>query len=463
MGKLLVVDDDAGMRRSLAIMLHRQGYAVTEAPGGEEGARAIESEGFDLIIADLKMDRLSGLDILRLARQVRPDAEVILITAFGTVESAVEAMKLGAFDFITKPFRAEEILLRVRNALEKHRLQAEVHELQVRIKNTLGIGRIVGVSEGIRRVQATVARVAQTDSTVLVTGESGTGKELIARALHDGSRRARGPFVSVSCAALPEELLENELFGHVRGAFTGAAGARKGLLEAAQAGTFFLDEVGEAPQAIQAKLLRVLEERVIRRLGDNREVPVDIRIVAATNRDLQAAVREKKFREDLFHRLNVVRIHPPPLRERREDIPLLARHFLALHSQRLGRALEGFSPAALQALMGYEYPGNIRELSNAIEQAVALAVGPLIEPQYLPDAVLQFTAEAAPGVDQPALTEGKTLAALERERILDRIRARMGNLGLVGSDLGISRTTLWRRLKEYRINVRDMGAGQGPQ
>jgi len=463
MGKLLLVDDDAGMRRSLAIMLHRQGYAVTEAPGGEEGARAIESEGFDLIIADLKMDRLSGLDILRLARQVRPDAEVILITAFGTVESAVEAMKLGAFDFITKPFHAEEILLRVRNALEKRRLRAEVHELQARIKNAYGADRIVGVSQAIRRVHATLARVAATESTVLVTGESGTGKELVARAIHGESRRAQGPFISVSCAALPEQLLEDELFGHVRGAFTGAAVPRKGLLEEADGGTFFLDEIGEATSAIQAKLLRVLEERTVRRLGDNREVPVNVRIVTATNRDLQAGLRNRTFREDLFHRLNVVRIHLPPLRERREDMPLLARTFLARHCQQLGRSLDGFSPAALQALVGYDYPGNIRELSNAIEQAVALAVGPLIEPQDLPDAVLQFTAEAAPLVDQPVLSEGRTLAAIGRERILDRIRARMGNLGLVASDLGISRTTLWRRLKEYRINVRDMGAGQGPQ
>lgn len=456
--KILVVDDEPGMRRSLAILLRREGYAVTEAPGGEEAADHLGRDVFDLVIADLRMEAISGLDLLRLVKQMSPDTEAILMTAFGTVESAVEAMKLGAFDFIAKPFQADEILLRVRNALEKRRLKEEIHRLRAEVKSAFGFEGIVGVSEGIRRVLSVLPRVAQTDSTVLLTGESGTGKELIARAVHAASRRAQGPFVSVSCAAFPEQLLENELFGHVKGAFTGALAARKGLFEEANGGTFFLDEIGEAPPPIQAKLLRVLEERTIRRLGDNRSLPVDVRVIAATNRDLPTAVREKSFREDLFYRLNVIRIHLPPLRERREDIPLLARHFLALHCQRFQRRLDGFSPTVLESLNAYDYPGNIRELSNVIEQAVALAVGPLIEAHDLPERLLHRETEvSAPAAAPETPARLKSLADVERDLILERIRVRGGRLNLVAKDLGISRTTLWRRMREYQIDAQGSG------
>ena len=371
--KILVVDDESGMRRSLGIMLRREGYAVTEAPGGPEAADLLGRDVYDLVIADLRMEHLSGIDLLRLVKKNSPDVEVIVMTAFGTIESAVEAMRLGAYDFIAKPFQVEEILLRVGNALERRRLKAEVHLLRSEIKNVFSVEGIVGVSDAIRQTLDKLPRVAQTDSTVLITGESGTGKELIARAVHTMSRRAHGPFVSVSCAALPEQLLENELFGHVRGAFTGALAARKGLLEEAQGGTFFLDEVGEAPLAIQAKLFRVLEDRTVRRLGSNQPVPIDLRIVAATNRDLDVAVRERTFREELLYRLNVIRIHLAPLRDRTDDIPLLARHFVAQHAARLQRDLAGIEPAALKVLTAYSFPGNVRELSNVIEQAVALA------------------------------------------------------------------------------------------
>lgn len=296
----------------------------------------------------------------------------MLMTAYGNIETAVEAMKLGAFDFITKPFQTEEILLRVRNALEKRLLKEEINQLRAEVKSAFGFEGIVGISDKIRQVLSTLPRVAQTDSTVLITGESGTGKELIARAVHTSSRRAQGPFISVSSAAFPEHLLEDELFGHVKGAFTGALAARKGLLEEANGGTFLFDDIGEAPPAIQAKLLRVLEERSLRRLGDNRPVPVDIRFVAATNRDLQDAIQQNTFREDLFYRLNVIRIHLPPLRERKEDVSLLTKHFLDLHCKRAGRNIDGFSADALEALAAYDFPGNIRELSNVIEQAVAL-------------------------------------------------------------------------------------------
>jgi two-component system response regulator HydG len=445
--KILIADDDAGMRKGLGGILRRAGYLVTEVPGGTEAADQLARDVFDVVITDLKMEPLSGLDVLRLVKQMNPDLEVILMTAFGTIEAAVEAMKLGAFDFITKPFQKEEILLRVRNALDKRRLKEEVHFLRTEARNTFGFEGIVGQSEKIRQVLSVLPRVAQTESTVLITGESGSGKELIAKAIHGASRRAHGPFVSVSCAALPEQLLENELFGHVKGAFTGALAARKGLLEEAHGGTFFLDEIGEAPVAIQAKLLRVLEDRTIRRLGDNRSIPVDVRITAATNRDLQEAVREKSFREDLFYRLNVITIHLPPLRERKEDIPLLARHFLALHCQRLQRDLSGFSPAALKILTSQEYPGNIRELSNVVEQAVALAVGPMIEPHDLPEKLRTRETDEVP-------SPVARLAAAEREVILELLQTRGGNLGMVAQDLGISRTTLWRRIKEHKIETR---------
>jgi DNA-binding NtrC family response regulator len=454
-GRILIVDDEAGMRRSLAIMLRREGYAVGEEASGQAAIEHLGRDVVDLVVADLRMDGVSGLDLLRHVKQTSPDVEVIVMTAYGTIEAAVDAMKLGAFDFITKPFEMEEVLLRVRNALERRGLKSEVHRLRAEASTAFGVNGIVGASEAIRRVLAVLPRAAQTESTVLVTGESGTGKELVARALHTASRRASGPFVSVSCAALPDQLLENELFGHVRGAFTGAAAARKGLLEEAQGGTFFLDEVGEASLEIQKKLLRVIEERSLRRLGDNRPIALDVRIVAATNRDLVEAVEGKTFREDLYHRLNVIRIHVPPLRERVDDISLLARHFMATHSRGAAVPFTGFSPAAMAALCRYGFPGNVRELSGVIEQAVALASGPLIELHDLPERITAPVAVEPPAAAAPG--RPRTLLELERDAILERIELRNGDLHLVAQDLGISRTTLWRRMKEYRIEIRRQG------
>ena len=447
--RILVADDDPGMLKSLAIMLRREGYIVSEAPGGKEAIAELEHNVFELVITDLRMRPISGLDLLHSVKQMSPGTEVMLMTAYGSIETAVKAMKMGAFDFITKPFQTEEILLRVRNALETRSLKEEVNQLRAEVKNTFGFEGVIGVSEGIHRVLTPLPKIAQTESTVLITGESGTGKELIAKAVHATSRRSQGPFISVSCAAFPEQLLENELFGHVKGAFTGAVAARKGLLEEANGGTFFLDEVGEVPLTIQTKLLRILEERNIRRLGDNRPVPVNVRVIAATNRDLESAMRQNTFREDLFYRLNVIAIHLPPLRERKEDIPLLARHFLALHSKRVERDFAGFSPEALEALVAYDFPGNIRELNNVVEQAVALATGPTIELHDLSEKLFHLDLDAKPSVSSP--TPPKGLAAMERDLIMERLRVHQGNLGLVAKDLGISRTTLWRRMKEYKI------------
>jgi two-component system response regulator HydG len=456
--RILVVDDEPAMRRSLAIMLRREGYAVSDAASGEAAIEHVGRDVVDLVIADLRMNGSSGLDVLRHVKQAHPEIEVILMTAYGTIEAAVDAMRLGAYDFVTKPFEMEQVLLRVRNALERRRLKREVHRLRSEASNAFTLDAIVGTSDVIRTILAMVPRAAQGDSTVLITGESGTGKELVARAIHGTSRRVGGPFVCVSCAALPDQLLENELFGHVKGAFTGAV-ARKGLVEEAQGGTFFLDEIGEASLEIQKKLLRFIDERSLRRLGDNRSIPLDVRIVTATNRDLQQAVEAKAFREDLFHRLNVIRIHMPPLRERAADIPVLAHHFLAMHASRLGREFTGFAPAAMATLSGYAFPGNVRELSSVVERAVALGAGPLVERGDLPDRLARPPAPGTPP-EAPA-GRPKTLVDLERDAILERIDARGADLHLVAQDLGISRTTLWRRMKDYRIEIRRLGVARG--
>jgi two-component system response regulator HydG len=452
--KILIADDEPGMRKSLAIMLRREGYAVSEAASGQDALDQLGAEVFGLVISDLRMTPVSGLDLLRAVKQANSAVEVILMTGFGSIESAVEAMKLGAFDFITKPFQQEEIVLRVRNALEKHRLKAEVDLLRAEVTSAFGVDGIVGASEPIRHLLELIPRVARTDSTVLITGESGTGKELVARAVHAASRRSQGPFISVSCAALPETLLESELFGHIKGAFTGAQAARKGLLEEAHQGTFFLDEIGEAPAPIQAKLLRVLEERTIRRLGDNRSIAIDVRIITATNRDLDAAVRDKQFREDLLYRLNVIRIHLPPLRERMEDLPLLIRHFLAVHGRKLERRLEGVAPAALEALRRYSFPGNVRELSHMIERAVALAAGPLIEAPDLPEVVRRGETPSLPAAGAPAPTTSplkEAVDTLEHEQILEALRQADWNISRAAQRLGISRNTLRYRMEKFHL------------
>ncbi len=447
MPRILVIDDEPGMRRSLAISLKREGYEVEEAAGGTEGLVRLEREIYDLVMTDLKMAPVGGLEVLAAVKKAAPQTEVIVMTAYGSIEAAVEAMRLGAFDFVTKPFQAEEILARVRNALEKARLTTEVRLLREDLKSRVGFEQLLGQSPAMQAVLAKAARVAVTDSTVLITGESGTGKELVARAIHARSLRATKPFVSVNCAAFPEQLLESELFGHIKGAFTGAVASRKGLLEEAHGGTFFFDEVGDTPPGIQAKLLRVLEDRVIRRLGDNRPIRVDVRLLAATNRDLTAAIREKAFREDLYYRLNVVALHLPPLRVRREDIPLLAHHFLGVASRRSGKPVKGLSGEALALLQAYDYPGNIRELENAVEQAVAFTTGSLIRPEDLPEALRGGPRSRGDG---PAPAAG-TLEEMERELILRRIRELNGNLSLAARALGIGRTTLWRKMKAYRI------------
>jgi DNA-binding NtrC family response regulator len=394
------------------------------------------------------MAEVSGLDVLREARALRPEAGVILLTGHGTIESAVEAMRLGAFDYVTKPFESSELLHRVQNALAHHQLVNEVRLLRQQIREQRGFGRLVGRSPQIQRVIEMISRVAGTDTTILIEGESGTGKELVARAIHAESPRADRPFVAINCGALPETLLESEMFGHVKGAFTGATATKKGLFEEADRGTLFLDEIGDTSAAIQIKLLRVLQEREIRRVGSNAPIKIDVRVLAASHRSLEELVKEGRFREDLLYRLNVVTIPVPPLRERREDIPLLAAHFLEGAAKRLGKPVPTLSQEAMNLLLEYPWPGNVRQLENAIERAVLLATRETIFPGDFPPSLLRAAKTGEPSVP-PA--KPMRLEEVEREHILSTLEAFGWNQARAAEVLGIGRNTLWRKLKEYGI------------
>ena len=397
MQKILVVDDERSMREVLTLMLKREGYKVVSAESAERAGELIEREAYDLLISDISMPGASGIDLLRRVRENGLDMPVILITAFGSKETAIEALQLGAFDYFEKPFNIEDAKNRVRNALDRARLAEENAFLRRELK---GKYRLDGRSPKMREVLDLIPRIAATGSTVLITGESGTGKEQVARAIHYNSPRREGQFVSINCGALPDELLESELFGHMKGSFTGASANKKGLFEAADGGTIFLDEIGETSPAMQVKLLRVLQERRIRRVGATSEIEVDARVVTATNQDLDEMVSAKRFREDLFYRINVIPIHLPPLRERREDVELLASHFLETYCRIIGKRIETFSTEAIEALRGYHWPGNIRELENVVERAVALETSGRIEPASLPSEVR--SRPARPSADAPA-------------------------------------------------------------
>jgi len=384
MQKILVVDDEKSMRDLLSLMLRREGYRVIGAESAEKAGDLIEREAFDLVISDISMPGATGIDLLRRIRESGLDTPVILITAYGSKETAIEALQLGAFDYFEKPFNIEDAKNRVRNALDRARLAEENAFLRRELK---GKYRLDGHSPKMREILELIPRIAATGSTVLITGESGTGKEQVARAVHYHSPRRDGQFVSINCGALPDELLESELFGHMKGSFTGATATKKGLFEVADGGTIFLDEIGEMSPAMQVKLLRVLQERRIRRVGATSEIEVDARVITATNQDLEALVASRRFREDLYYRINVIPIHLPPLRERREDIDQLASHFLENFRRIIGKKIESVAPESLEALRVYDWPGNIRELENVIERAVALESSSEITPESLPQEV----------------------------------------------------------------------------
>ncbi len=403
--RVLIVDDEPSMRELLAIVLGREGYDVVAADCGREALRVIRERSIDLLISDIRMPDMSGVDVLRAARDADPEVPGIVMTAFASTETAVEALRLGASDYLTKPFDVDELKIVVRNALERRHLRQENLELKRTLSTTHRFANMIGRSEAMLAVFRLIETIAPTGSTVLITGESGTGKELVARAIHFHSLRRDRPFVALNCGAMPETLLESELFGHVRGAFTGAATTKKGLVELADKGTIFLDEIGEMSPAMQVKLLRVLQERRYRRVGGTDEIEADIRILAATNRDLDKAVAEGRFREDLFYRVNVIPISLPSLRERREDIPALAAHFVERFAAQMGKSVVGLSREAIARLETYHWPGNIRELENAMERAVALEASPTILPESLPQALVQPALRpTAPDAEPAAVT-----------------------------------------------------------
>jgi DNA-binding NtrC family response regulator len=449
MTSVLIVDDQIGMCESLEMLLRMEGFDAVHATDGGQGVDLAARLKPDVVITDMSMQPMSGIDVLAAVKSRSPLSEVIVMTAYGTIDSAVSAMRLGAFDYITKPFKNEAILAKVRRAAEKPEKGWRGHGVRI-LRGDSEPAPAVAASRRMKDVLALADRLAATNMTILITGETGTGKNLVARHIHHRSPRGKGPFVNVSCASLPESLLESELFGHEKGAFTGAAHARRGLFEEAVGGTIFLDEVGLLPASQQPKLLCVLEDRTIRPVGGNRNVAVDVRVVAATNAPLDEQVRSGKFREDLFFRLNAANLCIPPLRERREDIPALIAHFLDIHRARSGRQVM-IGDEAMERLLNHDYPGNIRELENAIHWAAAIAATDVVSPGDLPAAIQPGNRES------PSLTEDKadsgskrTLNEIAKETVLDCVSRHHGNLMQAAKELGISRTTLWRRLKEYK-------------
>jgi two-component system response regulator HydG len=445
MPKILVVDDQRNMRTTLAMMLRGAGYEVDEASDGSQGAELGARGAYDVVLTDLRMGGFDGIGVLRAVKEGHATTEVIVMTAYGTIESAVEAMRLGAFDYIQKPFTEQELLVKVERANHNRRLANEVQLLASEFKERYKFENIVGRSQAVREVLGRIVKVAPTDATVLITGESGTGKELVAKAIHANSRRADRPFVPVNCAAISETLLESELFGHARGAFTGAVAARKGLFEEADGGTFFFDEIAETPLTFQAKLLRAIQENEIRRVGENKPIHIDVRIIAATNQELLSAIADKRFRQDLYYRLNVARFALPPLRERPEDIPVLLAFFLEKYNRKMSSRAR-FADGVVEAIMQYEFPGNIRELENMVEQAVALSGGGAITV----DDVLPATMQPKRVTDG-----GRTLAdvvdSAERQAIEAALRECDGSRERAAEMLRISATTLWRKMTRLSI------------
>ncbi len=447
------------MRATTALLLRSEGFVVEEAASGEEALALLGQKPFDLMLTDLKMEPMDGLALLKRALEVSPQTQVIVMTAYGSIESAVEAMRRGAYDYISKPFKDGELVHRVSKALERGRLISAVTLFADEFSERHGLSSVIGRSSAVRDLTARISKVAVSDTTVLVQGESGTGKELVARAVHALSRRKDSPFVPINCAAITESLLESELFGHARGAFTGAVKARRGLFEEAHGGTLFIDEVSETTTAFQSKLLRVLQEGEVRRVGENTAVKVDVRIVAASNRDLEKEVAEKRFRQDLYYRLAVVTLRVPPLRERLEDVPLLAEHFLARANAR-NRRPHRLSRQALDHLMAHSFPGNVRELENLVEQAAALGEDDVLTPDDFP--LRRSAADRLAGVSAAAgAPSGPQLLAdavsdAERRAIQSALDQSPGELGKVAEMLGISATTLWRKMKRLGLKTSSM-------
>jgi len=457
---LLVVDDDIGMCQLLRRVLENEFLEITTVTSGEEALRELERADYDLLIIDVKLPGMDGLELLRQTRQLYPNLMVIMITAYGKIESAVQAMKIGAYDYLTKPFSNDELKLVVAKALERHRIIEENRYLRQELSRRFGPANIIAASKVMQDIFITIQQVAQTNATVLITGESGTGKELVARAIHYASPRRENRLMTIHCSSLPETLLENELFGHVKGAFTGAHETKKGLFEVAHKGTVFLDEIGDLPLSIQAKLLRVLQEHEVRRIGGTEYIKVDVRVIAATNQDLDKAIRENRFREDLFYRLKVIPIHLPPLRDRRDDIPLLLHHFLHKFNRENNKDIKGFSRATIEALMAYDWPGNVRELENLVERLVILTHKDIIELEDLPDSILKRGRSDEIHLSFPSHLpyrecRDRILKKFNQQIIEEKLRLTQGNITQAAKELAIERTHLQRIMRRYGLSAKD--------
>lgn len=445
-GTVLIVDDDVKVLRALADILKSRKFDVQTAPSGKEGLRAIANVNLDAVLLDLVLGKEDGLDILRRAAEIKPGLPVIMLTGHGTIAKAVEAVKLGAFDFLEKPVESEKIIVVLENALRRRRLE---RERSVLIEDALSRYRMVGSSPAMKEIGALIDRAAPSDARVLITGESGTGKELIARALHLRGRRGGGPFQVVNCAAIPEDLIESELFGHEKGAFTGAVQRHEGSFKRASGGTLFLDEIGDMSLKVQAKVLRAIEDGEVRRVGGEEPVPIDPRIIAASNQDLREAVQEGRFREDLFFRLNVIDIRVPPLRERKQDIPVLAGHFLALLSAEKKTRIPEIDPAAMELLMNHSWPGNVRELKNLLEKALVLYPAEAITRERMVSLLRSSSIEIPK--DDPGRTLAERRKAAERDTLFSKLVATGWDYERTARDLEISRATLFNKLKEFGI------------
>jgi DNA-binding NtrC family response regulator len=446
MEAVLIVDDEESIRKTLSILLKRNGFRTEEATNGLEALEMMARSPYDLVIADLNMPAMGGIDLLKRIKEDHGDTEVIILTAYGAIQSAVEATKLGAYDYLTKPIDPKDIMIRVRNAVERKRLAMEVRHLKRALRDSFSKKTIVGQSPAIVKLLEFIDRVSATDSTVLICGETGTGKELVARAIHGGSRRREMPFIPINCGALPESLLEAELFGYEKGAFTGAVAPKKGLFEEADRGTIFLDEISATSSATQVKLLRVLQEQEIRRVGSNKTIKIDVKVIGATNQELARLVREGKFREDLYYRLNVISIEIPPLRERKEDLPLLVEHFLKEISNKEDGALKRLSPKAMKAIYEYDWPGNVRELRNTLERATVLSKSHLIERSDLPQEL-----RTGKGARLAPKARRGGLKGMEKEYIERLLNDNAWNYSKTARDLGIARNTLLKRIEEYGL------------
>lgn len=455
MNSILVADDEKSLRDFLVIMLKEEGYQVVTASSVEKAIKQIHENEFDLILTDIRMGRSSGIDVLDAAKDTLPDTPVVMMTAYASAETAVIAMKKGAYDYISKPFKIEDIQLIIKNALDKRKLTAENRLLKNTLNDRFQISNVIGKSESIKKIFDLVAKVAQSKATVLITGESGTGKELIAKAIHFNGNRKNYPFVSINCGAMPENLLESELFGHEKGAFTSADSMKLGLMESANKGSFFFDEIGDAPLSTQVKLLRVLQENEFIRLGGTQPIPVDLRIIAATNSNLSESVENKSFREDLYYRLNVIPIHLPPLRERKEDIPELVNHFINKYNARHNKTyIQGIDPDALKVFERYSWPGNVRELENVIERAVVLETEVNIRKVSLPDELLgqiPLDKVSVPELDQSNIDLEQTLDQIEKRMIANALLRSDGIINKAAEALNLSFRSMRYRIEKHKL------------